>query len=95
MSNIRVIAMADKSLKEQFANFFEEPTRDKLKKIIQFNLGEEDYLDFKGCWPEGAKIAKHVLAFANSGGGCMVVGCRETRTCTDCRNELENSPITV
>lgn len=63
-----------KGVKEVFARFFEDPTRDKLREILQLNTGEEDYLDFKALWPDNAKVAKHILAFANSGGGCLVVG---------------------
>lgn len=63
-----------KGVKEVFARFFEDPTRDKLREILQVNTGEEDYLDFKVIWPDNAKLAKHILAFANSGGGCLVVG---------------------
>lgn len=63
-----------KGVKEVFARFFEEPTRDKLREILQINTGEEDFLDFKAIWPDNAKLAKHILAFANSGGGCLVVG---------------------
>lgn len=64
-------------LKEQyeiFANFFAQPTREALREILRKNTGETDYLDFKGSWPDIAKLAKHVLALANSGGGALVIG---------------------
>lgn len=62
---------------EIFTRFFERPTRDKLREIIEFNTGEYDDLDFKKQWPEASKLAKHVLAFSNSGGGIIIVGVEE------------------
>ena len=64
-------------LKEQheaFANFFAQPTREALRELLRKNIGETDYLDFKSSWPEVPKLAKHILALANSGGGAVVVG---------------------
>jgi len=64
-------------LKEQFetfANFFAEPTREALRELLRKNMGETDYLDFKEEWPELPRLAKHILALANSGGGALVVG---------------------
>lgn len=59
---------------EGFTRFFEEPTREGLRELLQWNFGEQDNLDFKRQWPSLAKVAKHILAFANSGGGCIVLG---------------------
>lgn len=59
---------------ESFANFFATPTRDALRELLRRNIGETDYLDFKADWPETPKLAKHILAIANSGGGALVVG---------------------
>ncbi|MEI2431159.1 ATP-binding protein [Lysobacter yananisis] len=64
-------------LKEQheaFARFFAEPTREALRELLRRNMGETDYLDFKADWPVLQKLARHVLALANSGGGALVVG---------------------
>ncbi|MEO9077772.1 MAG: ATP-binding protein [Rhodanobacter sp.] len=64
-------------LKEQhetFANFFAQPTREALRDLLRKNIGETDYLDFKSAWPDIAKLSKHILALANSGGGALVVG---------------------
>lgn len=63
---------------EAFAQFFEEPTRDKLRNLIEESIGETDHLDFKAEWPEFPKVAKHILAFGNSGGGAIVVGLSQT-----------------
>lgn len=64
-------------LKEQhetFARFFTAPTRDALRELLRRNIGETDYLDFKADWPALPKLARHILALANSGGGALVVG---------------------
>lgn len=64
-------------LKEQhetFAQFFTAPTREALRELLRRNIGETDYLDFKADWPALPKLARHILALANSGGGALVVG---------------------
>lgn len=64
-------------LKEQhelFANFFAQPTKEALRELLRRNIGETDYLDFKSAWPDLPKLAKHILALANSGGGAVIVG---------------------
>lgn len=62
---------------EGFARFFEAPTREGLRDLLKNNIGETDYLDFKESWPSFPKVAKHILALANSGGGGLVVGAKE------------------
>ena len=62
---------------EGFAKFFEEPTRESLRELLKHNIGELDGLDFKEVWPETPKLAKHILGFANSGGGALVIGVKE------------------
>ena len=59
---------------EGFAQFFSAPTREALRELLRRNLGETDYLDFKEAWPDTPKLARHILALANSGGGAIVVG---------------------
>lgn len=68
-----------KSVYERFSKFFEFPTREGLREILEFNVGELDNLDFKESWPSYTKIAKHMLAFANSGGGCIIFGVKQTK----------------
>ncbi|MDJ0731596.1 MAG: ATP-binding protein [Crocosphaera sp.] len=62
------------SFKEDLARFCESPDRVQLKKILESHLGEFSYLDFKENWPSISKIARHILALANSGGGCIIIG---------------------
>lgn len=68
-----------KLIHEEFAKFFEAPTRENFRELIQFNTGEFDNIDFKEEWPEKSKLAKHILAIANSKGGIIVVGVKETK----------------
>jgi predicted HTH transcriptional regulator len=64
-------------LKENFAKFLEEPTRDKLRDILKDNTGEYRNIDFKKEWTDNSKISKHILAMANTGGGIIVTGVEE------------------
>ena len=50
------------------------PTRENLRALLQKHTGEEDYLDFKEDWLDKEKEARHILAMANSGGGCIIFG---------------------
>lgn len=63
-----------KTQHEAFAQFFEKPTRESLRDLIKQSIGETDYLDFKSEWPDLIKVAKHILALANTGGGALVLG---------------------
>lgn len=68
----------EKSQHEAFAQFFEKPTREKLRDLIKQSIGETDYLDFKAEWPDLVKVSKHILALANSGGGALILGLHQT-----------------
>lgn len=63
-----------RGFKEAFARFAEDPDRVRLRDVLRDHTGELDELDFKEDWPEPAKIAKHIIGIANSGGGCIVLG---------------------
>jgi hypothetical protein len=41
-----------KSRHEALAQFFEQPTRERLREIIKTSIGETDYLDCKAEWPD-------------------------------------------
>lgn len=66
-----------KSLHEEFAQFFEHPTRDSFRDLIKKNFGENRQIDFKEEWPDLPKIARHILALGNSGGGALIIGVAE------------------
>lgn len=63
-----------KAFHEGFARFFEAPSREALRDLLKHSVGETDQIDFKAELPEKAKLAKHLLAFANSGGGALIIG---------------------
>ena len=63
--------------REEFARFLEGLDRENFRELLSGRLGEFDFLDFKEVWPEKSELAKHILAFANSGSGCLVIGVAE------------------
>lgn len=65
------------SSKEFFARFCEERTRESLREFLKNHTGEQSDCDFKGIWPDLSQAAKHILAIANSGGGCLIIGIEE------------------
>lgn len=60
--------------KDELYDVLNNPTRENFRGLLQNHLGEEDYLDFKKEWPDKEKEARHILAMANSGGGCIIFG---------------------
>ncbi|MFC7214562.1 helix-turn-helix domain-containing protein [Saliphagus sp. GCM10025334] len=72
------------------AEFFREPNREKLREILRNYDGEYDNLDFKKEWIDNAKLGKHVLALANSGGGVILFGISEKEDNTLEIKGLEN-----
>jgi len=73
------MAPKSKGFHEEFARFFEQPTREGLRDLLKRNVGEFAYCDFKENWPAHSKTARHILGIANSGGGCMVIGVRQKK----------------
>jgi len=66
-----------KTLYEEFASFFENPTRDRLRELLRHNVGESANCDFKEQWPSFSSLARHLLGLGNSGGGCIIIGVAE------------------
>lgn len=66
-----------RGLREDFAKFFDDPSRAGFCEMIRNHGGELRELDFKAAWPDTPALAKHVLAIANSAGGCLVIGATE------------------
>ena len=66
-----------KTIHEAFARFFEQPGRDTFRTLLKDHVGELRNCDFKETWPERSGLARHVLGFGNSGGGCPIAGIRE------------------
>ena len=71
-----------KGFKEAFGNFFESPDRVSFRELLKNNTGEYNHIDFKEQWFSGAKLAKHILGFANSKGGVLVFGVKENENKT-------------
>ncbi|HTB82035.1 MAG TPA: ATP-binding protein [Candidatus Sulfotelmatobacter sp.] len=65
------------SPKELFARFFEVRSRETLLAFLDGHTGEQSNCDFKENWQEFSCIAKHILGFANSGSGCIIIGVEE------------------
>ncbi|MEE4341428.1 ATP-binding protein [Pseudomonas alliivorans] len=63
-----------KPLHHSFTEFFARPTKETLRSLLKLSVGETNNVDFKEVWPEKAKLAKHVLALANTQGGILVIG---------------------
>lgn len=66
-----------KSFHEDFARFYEEPTRDQLAELLRTHCGELEHSDFKEAWPVWPKLSRHILGLANSGGGGLIIGVAE------------------
>ena len=66
-----------KGINETFARFLDDPTRTRFRDLMRDHVGESQQLEFKEEWITGAKLAKFVLAMANTGGGCVVMGMKE------------------
>lgn len=59
------------------AAFLEEPTHDALREVLLNGTGEMATCDFKESLPKWGSLAKHLLAMANCGGGCLIFGVGE------------------
>lgn len=64
--------------KDTFEHFFKEPTKDKLKQILQHHTGEDINLEFKEKWIDTDKLAKIILGMINAGGGLIIIGVKES-----------------
>lgn len=69
--------MEPKDIKEQAADLFNAPNRVKFREFLKTNTGEYDDIEFKGDYIECPKLAKHIIAMANSGGGMIIFGMEE------------------
>jgi predicted HTH transcriptional regulator len=70
----RKIKMFYENVVPSLQHFLQSPSHDNLKEVLLNNSGETDFLDFKMKWSDFTKLAKHILAIANSGGGSIIVG---------------------
>lgn len=73
----RVSETFAKRIKDDIAKFITDPTRDGLQNLIRYFGGEFDQYELKEEWPVLPRVAKTVLAIANSGGGIILFGIRD------------------
>ncbi len=66
-----------KQLKDNVYVLLQEPTLDNFREFLRTQLGEHNSIDFKGQWIEDDRLAKLILALANSQGGIIVFGVAE------------------
>ena len=67
-------------IKDKFFDLISNnPSRDGFIDFLKANCGELDNIDFKGNWIDKGKLAKILLAMANSGGGVVVIGISENK----------------
>ena len=67
-----------KNINETFAKVFENPNRVNFRNLLKDLTGEYDDLEFKEQLIEYDKLAKHILAMANTDGGIICFGVSET-----------------
>lgn len=63
-----------KQIKDIIYELLQEPTLEKMREFLSSNTGEHNSIDFKQEWIQGDKLAKMMIAIANSGGGIIVFG---------------------
>lgn len=63
-----------KNFKEAFAQFFDKPTENGFINVLRDHFGEENNFEFKSDYEEKSKLAKHIIAMANSSGGLINFG---------------------
>lgn len=68
-----------KGIKEEFAQFFESPSRESLRQLLANITGEYDDLDFKSEFIKPPALAKHILGMANKLGGVICFGVKEDK----------------
>lgn len=66
-----------KQIKDIVAKLLQEPTLDNFRIFLKAQTGEHNTIDFKAQWIENQKLAKEMLAIANSGGGIIIFGVQE------------------
>ena len=70
--------MDDKGIKEKFAKLFDDPNRKTFKIALDNLTGEYDDLEFKEQEIDERILAKHILGIANTSGGIICLGVKES-----------------
>jgi len=64
-------------VRDNIAELVLNPDKAKIKDELQNTLGEFNNIEYKEDWENYSKLSKHILAFANSGGGLVIVGVKQ------------------
>lgn len=72
-----------KETKEFITDLLSHPDEIKIRSILKSNLGEADNLDYKEDWYEDSKLSRDIIAFANSGGGIIIIGIAQNKKTGD------------
>ena len=67
-----------KGIKENFAKLFDDPNRVTLKDSLMNLTTEYDDYEFKEIEIETPILAKHIIGMANTNGGIIILGVKET-----------------
>ncbi|WP_295612016.1 helix-turn-helix domain-containing protein [uncultured Methanobrevibacter sp.] len=67
-----------KSIKENFAKLFDDPNRVTLKDSLMNLTTEYDDFEFKEIEIETHILAKHIIGMANTNGGIIILGVKDT-----------------
>lgn len=67
-----------KGIKEKFARLFDDPNRQTFKIALDNLTGEYDDLEFKEQEIDVHILAKHILGIANTSGGIICLGVKES-----------------
>jgi predicted HTH transcriptional regulator len=59
---------------EKLGRALEQGNRRAIADLLGNILSETDQIEAKVRLPEDSKLAKHILAIANSGGGAVIIG---------------------
>lgn len=66
-----------KGMKDSFGEFFQEPSRESLRRYLNTHVGEGRDVDFKREWLPKHDVARMILGFANTGDATLVFGVAE------------------
>lgn len=69
-----------KIVRDQISELIQSPDKAKIREHLQNTLGETNNVDYKLDFSNYAKLSKHILAIANTGGGLIVVGINQDST---------------
>ncbi|MEZ4972484.1 MAG: ATP-binding protein [Cyclobacteriaceae bacterium] len=68
-----------KVVRDQIYQLIQSPDRANIREHLQNTIGETDNVDYKVDFNNYAKLSRHILAIANTGGGLIIVGVAQSR----------------